>query len=65
MADNRRVYVVHHKHSKTSRLVRAANQSQAIRHATEEDYDCKVASQDDCIRLVAEGVKVENAGGAA
>lgn len=57
-----RIYVVHHKHSKASKLIRATNQSQAVRHVTEDEYDCRVAQQDDLVRLVAEGVKVENAG---
>jgi len=62
--NQRRVYVVRHKHTKVSRLIRSPNQAQAFKHINESDYDCHVASQDDCIRLVGEGVQVEDAGGA-
>ncbi len=58
-----RIYVVRHEFSKTSRLVRASNAAQAIKHATHSDFTCSVATQDDLVRLVAEGVTVENARG--
>lgn len=60
---NKRVYVIHNRHSGKNHLVRAATPAQAISHITRSEYACKVAEQDDLIRLVAEGVKVEDTGG--
>ena len=44
-----------------SRLVRAANRAQAIAHVARDIIKADVATQDDLIALVAEGVKVEAA----
>lgn len=60
---NRRIYVVRNTTDMKSRLIRAANSSQAVNYVTRDEYKCHVASQDDIVRLVAEGTKVEDVGG--
>lgn len=57
----KRIYMVHHHHSKNSRLIRAANVSQAIRFVANEEYDAHVASQFELVDLVTKGVAVEDA----
>lgn len=68
MATNR-IYVVSARTPRVgeslSRLVRAANASQAFRHVAEDTLAVALASQDDLIDLTAAGVKVENANGDA
>lgn len=46
------------------RLVRAISQSQTIRHVQPGPFEAHVASQDDLVRSISQGVKVEDAGGA-
>lgn len=56
-----RIYVVAPKTSEEPvkrRLVRAANQSAALRHISDE-FIVALASQDDIVDCVAAGVKVE------
>ncbi|MEY2655983.1 MAG: hypothetical protein RLZZ524_3011 [Pseudomonadota bacterium] len=45
-----------------SRLVRAGNASQALRHVARDTLTVKVASQDDLVANLSAGVKVETAG---
>jgi len=44
------------------RLVRASNQSQAVKHAVGSRFSAKVASQDDLARMLPEGAAIENSG---
>jgi hypothetical protein len=55
-----RVYVV--RQGEQYRLVRAANRAQARAHVARETIFADLASQDDLIRLVGEGLTVEQAG---
>lgn len=57
MSQQQRIYVVDGK-----RLVRAPNAAQALRHAS-KDIEVRVAKQDDLVRMVTGGVKVEDASG--
>jgi hypothetical protein len=54
-----RIYIVTNGASEP-RLVRAPNQSQALRHIV-KPYKAEVASQDDLIAALNKGVKVEEA----
>lgn len=45
-----------------TRLVRAANRVQALKHVAIDVLTTKPASQDELIRLTREGVEVEDAG---
>ena len=56
-----RVYLVRESNEVIS-LVRARTASEAIRHAIANRFSAEVASQDDLIRLVGDGMKVETAG---
>ncbi len=60
----KRIYLVADRESSTTRLVRATNPSQAIRHVAQR-FAADVASQDDLVALLATGTKVEDAGEAA
>lgn len=44
-----------------NRLVRAANRPQAVSHVAKELFATRVASQDDLVSLLDQGVKVETA----
>ena len=48
---NSRIYVVRASDS-TCRLVRAANQVQAVRHAAKAEFTAAVATQDDLVELL-------------
>lgn len=54
-----RIYIVTNG-TADPRLVRAANQAQALRHIV-KPYKAEVASQDDLVALVTAGAKVEDA----
>jgi hypothetical protein len=54
-----RIYIVRNGVS-DPRLVRAANQAQALRHIV-KPYSAEVASQDDLVVALSKGVKVEDA----
>jgi len=41
-------------------LVRANTPQQAVAHIAKQQYDVKVASQDELVALVSDGVKVED-----
>lgn len=45
-----------------TRLVRATNAAQAMRHVAADTLHVAVASQDDLVELIEAGVKVENSG---
>ena len=64
-----RIYRVANAHARTpdgaelpSRLVRAPNPAQALRHVAADTLAVAVATQDDLVRLVAAGVQVEQSG---
>lgn len=54
-----RIYIVRNG-AGDPRLVRAANQAQALRHIV-KPYTAEVASQDDLVAAISRGVKVEDA----
>lgn len=57
-----RIYIVEDGTTTTApRLVRAISQSQAIKHVT-KPFTASVATQDQLIEALDNGVKVENAG---
>jgi hypothetical protein len=60
MATVTRIYRV--KTPTDSRLVRAPNQAQAIRHVAAGILSAEVATQDDLVTLVKAGVDIEQAG---
>lgn len=55
-----RIYAVTSADPDTLALVRATSQAQAVRHVT-ADYRAKVATQDQLVRLLQGGMKVEDA----
>jgi hypothetical protein len=63
MTSPQRIYKVTTSHAAEGtkpRLVRAPNQSQALRFVSADTLIAVVASQDDLVALVADGVKVES-----
>lgn len=60
MATAQRIYLV--TLSARARLVRAATQSQALYHVARDMAKVKVASQDELLACIVDGVKVEIAG---
>ena len=60
-----RIYLVTNTETNKHRLIRAANQSQAIRHAASTMFDIEVAGQDDLVSLLTHGIPVEMATGQA
>lgn len=59
-----RIYLVTTE-SGTARLVKAAVPSQAITHVAKQVYSARIASQDDLVEALSNGVKVESYGEAA
>lgn len=57
-----RIYVITDRRTDAQRLVRAVNQSTAIRHCARDTFGAAVAAQDTLVDLVTAGVKVEDAG---
>lgn len=57
-----RIYIVAPKTGGAKRLVRAHHPSRALHHVAEAAFTVEVASQDDLVELIGEGVVVENAG---
>jgi len=55
-----RIYIVNRADSKP-RLVRATSQPQALRHVALDEYTVDVASQDELVRALHDGVDVETA----
>ena len=60
-----RIYLVTDTETNKHRLIRAANQAQAIRHAAQTRFDIEVAGQDDLVSLLTSGIPVELSSGAA
>lgn len=60
MTTKTRIYLV--TTPSDSRLVRAPNASQAIRHVARDIIEASVADQDELVLLVGRGVKVEACG---
>jgi hypothetical protein len=62
-----RIYVITDTHQQPikHRLVRASNQAQARNFAARDQFAVDVAGQQTLVDLLAEGVKVEEAGEAA
>jgi hypothetical protein len=63
MATTTRIYLVNGPTG--TRLVKASVASQAITHAAKSAFTAKVASQDDLVEAVSNGIKVENYGESA
>jgi hypothetical protein len=63
MATSTRIYLVNGPTG--TRLVKAAVASQAITHVAKSAFSAKVASQDDLVEAVSNGVKVETYGESA
>jgi hypothetical protein len=57
-----RIYVVTDIENNRPRLVRAANQAQAMRHVAQTRFDIEVAGQDDLVSLLTAGHAIELAG---
>jgi len=68
MATPNRIYLITVKQAEGApasgapRLVRAPNQAQAIRHVAADMLVADVASQDDLVMMLGQGVKVETSG---
>jgi hypothetical protein len=60
-----RIYLVTDTETNKHRLIRAANQAQAIRHAAQTRFDIEVAGQDDLVSLLTSGIPVELSSGPA
>jgi len=60
---NTRIYAVTPKVSEAPqvRLVEASNQAQAMRHVAKDTMNVTVASQQDLVKALGSGVKVETA----
>lgn len=56
-----RLYAVHD--GKATRLVQAANPSQALRHVAKTAYSVAIPSQIELVALIQSGVKVEELDG--
>lgn len=56
---SQRIYTVNNKTDGTSRLVMAANPSQALRHVAHAQYDVKAATATQVAELMSSGAKVE------
>ena len=54
-----RIYVVTDTETNKHRLIRAANQAQAIKYAAQTRFDIEVAGQDDLVSLLTNGVPIE------
>ncbi len=63
MATSTRIYLVNGPTG--TRLVKAAVASQAITHVAKSAFSARVASQDDLVEAVSNGVKVETYGESA
>jgi hypothetical protein len=64
MATATRIYIVTSTDG-TTRLVKATVASQAITHVAKNAFTAKVASQDDLVQALGNGVKVETYGESA
>jgi len=64
MATSTRIYIVTSTDG-TTRLIKATVASQAITHAAKQSFTARVASQDDLVQALSNGVKVETYGESA
>jgi len=64
MATSTRIYIVSTQDG-TNRLVKATVASQAITHVAKNAFTAKVASQDDLVQALSNGIKVETYGESA
>lgn len=55
-----RIYIVKNNVTGTVRLIKASVVSQAIAHAAKQDFEAHVATQDELVFSLNQGVKVEN-----
>jgi hypothetical protein len=58
---SKRIYVVEDNEREEIYLVRAGNQSQALKHIAQR-FTVEVASQDGLVMLLNKGIKVQEAG---
>lgn len=58
---NKPIYVVTHKPTGKARLIRASNNTGAVRFVADDTLDVRRPTQDELIKLVGEGTKVEEA----
>ena len=61
MATQTRIYTVSDKQTGDARLVRATHPTHALMHVARVAYAVRVASQDDLIQMIPQGVEVEDA----
>lgn len=61
MATPTRIYLVTN-YDGTTRLVKAAVPSQAVTHVAKQMFMVRIASQDDLVQALTDGVKVETYG---
>ena len=54
-----RIYTVTNKASGRTRLIRATNQAQALRHVWDDTLEASVPTQDELIKLAVGGIAVE------
>jgi hypothetical protein len=64
MATASRIYLVENING-TNKLVRASAPSQAITHAAKQTFTARVATQDDLVSAMSNGVRVETYGESA
>jgi len=60
-----RIYAVYDERTLATdgqRLVRAGTRAQALRHVAQGTFTVVVASQDELVELLGQGIKVEDAG---
>jgi hypothetical protein len=60
MAQQTRIYVI--SGDSTDRLVRAATSAQAIRHVVRNRFVSRLADQEEIVKLMGSGIRVEDAG---
>lgn len=58
----KRIYKVGPKTATATHLVRASTKSVAIAHVAREQLDAEVAKQEDLVKMLGNGMKVEEAG---
>lgn len=56
-----RIYLVTNKANDSQRLVRAANQAQAVRHVARDTISTAVAAQETLVEMLTAGYRVEDA----
>ena len=55
-----RIYVVVNKATQEQRLIRAASRAEAVRFVARTTLESSAASQDDLVRLLTAGTKIED-----